>query len=201
VADLLIKRLKEEIARQRYNYKSLSLAAGLGETTVRDIMIGRARNPRRDTLMKIAKTLGKPLIYLLADEVATVPVIDTGIPRRGRRTSAGVREHAPSADCEYVEAPPELGYRDIAAVRMRGDAMLPFLPDGTLLYYHEPLHTGFDVHLGRLVVVRTEEGAVSAAILERGSAYGRYDLAGYNVKTVKNVAIEWCAKVIFIRPA
>ena len=77
MTDILIERLKEEIARQRFNYKSLSLAAGLGETTIRDIVIGRARNPRRDTLQKIAATLGVSVSYFLAEEmVATVPVTD-----------------------------------------------------------------------------------------------------------------------------
>ncbi|RYE12839.1 MAG: XRE family transcriptional regulator [Rickettsiales bacterium] len=40
-----------------FNMKSLSVAAGLNETAIRDIIKGRVKNPRIDTLQKIAKVL------------------------------------------------------------------------------------------------------------------------------------------------
>jgi phage repressor protein C with HTH and peptisase S24 domain len=54
--------LASNIARRMtaagFNQKSLARAAGLNETGIRDILIGRSRNPRVDTLGKIAKALG-----------------------------------------------------------------------------------------------------------------------------------------------
>jgi transcriptional regulator with XRE-family HTH domain len=200
VADILIERLEEEIARQRFNYKSLSLAAGLGETTVRDIVIGRARNPRRDTLQKIARTLGLPLSYFLGDGTsASVPVLDTGRPA-GRASLRGVREHAlPAPGCDFVEIPPEAGYANLAAVRLRGDSMMPFLPGGSVLYYNERREDGFDAFLEQLCVVQIKNGPLSVHILRRGALYGKFDLASYNAKTLENADIEWCAKALFIR--
>ncbi len=55
--DILITRLEEEMKKQGFSYKSLSRAAGLGETNVRDIITRRALNPRRDTLQKLAMQL------------------------------------------------------------------------------------------------------------------------------------------------
>ncbi len=40
------------------NQKRLSLGAGLNETYVRDIIKGRTRNPRTDSLGKLARALG-----------------------------------------------------------------------------------------------------------------------------------------------
>ena len=54
--------LAEEIRRRMnqlgLNSKRLSLGAGLNETYVRDIIKGRTRNPRTDTLGKLARALG-----------------------------------------------------------------------------------------------------------------------------------------------
>ena len=50
--------LADEIRRRMeaggFNQKSLSHAAGLNETAVRDILIGKSRHPRHDTVQKIA---------------------------------------------------------------------------------------------------------------------------------------------------
>ncbi len=50
-----VNRRMEELG---LNPKRLSLAAGLNETYVRDIMRGRTRNPRTDSLGKLARALG-----------------------------------------------------------------------------------------------------------------------------------------------
>lgn len=198
MADLLIKRLEDEIVRQRFNYKSLSLAAGLGETTVRDIITGRARNPRRDTLQKIAKILDKPLSYFLAEHVP-IPILEAGT-RESFSSLRDVREHKMKFGGDYMESPPELGYRDITAMRLHGSVLLPFLPDGTILYYGERRESDFDIWLDKLCVLQIHKGNVGAYILKRGTLYGCYHLANYNAILQENVTIDWCAKVLFIKP-
>ena len=53
--------LADEIRRRMkaggFNQKSLARAAGLNETAVRDILIGKSRHPRHDTIQKIASAL------------------------------------------------------------------------------------------------------------------------------------------------
>lgn len=65
LAEKIISLMEE----QGFNYKSLSLAAGLGETAVRDIAVGRVRSPKFSTLEKLAKALKCSIPYLLGDSV------------------------------------------------------------------------------------------------------------------------------------
>lgn len=54
------------------NRKALSTKAGLNETAVRDIIEGRSRNPRHDTLQKIAKALACSVADLTGERSAPV---------------------------------------------------------------------------------------------------------------------------------
>ena len=54
----LAKQIERRMTAFDLNPKSLSKKAGLNDTAVRDILEGRSKNPRSDTLQKIAKTLG-----------------------------------------------------------------------------------------------------------------------------------------------
>ena len=57
----MTSELADEIRRRMeaggFNQKSLARAAGLNETAVRDILIGKSRHPRHDTVQKIATAL------------------------------------------------------------------------------------------------------------------------------------------------
>lgn len=48
------------------NPTALAAAIGRNKTAVRDIMIGKSRNPRRDTLEKLAKELDVPVERLIS---------------------------------------------------------------------------------------------------------------------------------------
>ncbi len=54
----LAAEIRHRMSALGLNPKRLSLSAGLNETYVRDIMKGRTRSPRTDTLGKIARALG-----------------------------------------------------------------------------------------------------------------------------------------------
>jgi hypothetical protein len=41
-----------------YNQRSLSLAAGLGATYIRDLFVGASQNPKSEQLYRVARTLG-----------------------------------------------------------------------------------------------------------------------------------------------
>jgi len=56
------------------NPKSLSQKASLNDTAVRDILEGRSKNPRHDTLQKIAKALGCTLSDLTGERPMRAPV-------------------------------------------------------------------------------------------------------------------------------
>lgn len=60
------EKIKFLMEQKGYNQKSLSLAAGLGETAVRDILMGRIISPKIKTLEKIAGVLDCEVESLLS---------------------------------------------------------------------------------------------------------------------------------------
>ncbi len=54
----VVKQIERRMTALKLNPKSLSQKAKLNDTAVRDIIEGRSKNPRHDTLQKIAKALG-----------------------------------------------------------------------------------------------------------------------------------------------
>lgn len=202
MADILVKRLEDEMKKQGFNYKSLSRAAGLGETSVRDIITRRAANPRRDTLQKIAARLGRPLSYFLAEEYEAVVRVAGEIGAQAKIVSPKLlrvgETEQPSESLDRVEMPPELGYRDLVALRVKGDALMPFMPSGTLLYYCATDESR-ESCLDGLCVVQVKDGAAMVRTLKRGVLYGRYHLQDASGSVTENVDVEWCARIRFIK--
>ena len=69
----LARRLQVEIDTRGINAKELSTLAGLNETAVRDILKGRSRNPRSDTVEKLAAALGLNSWELLTETASVAP--------------------------------------------------------------------------------------------------------------------------------
>jgi transcriptional regulator with XRE-family HTH domain len=63
-----LKTLRQLMAQQAMNPRSLSLRAGLNETAVRDMLEGRTRFPRYDTIRALAKALQTTPAYLMGDK-------------------------------------------------------------------------------------------------------------------------------------
>lgn len=103
-------------------------------------------------------------------------------------------------NCDFVEAPPESGHEETVAVRIEGDSMLPYFANGTILYYNGRESGDLIKYINKLCVVMLKDGHAMFKILKRGTAQGFYTLASHNALDIENVQIEWCAKVIFIKP-
>ncbi len=76
----LSERLKYVLENSSLNAKSLSLRAGLNETAIGDILRGRSKNPRIDTLKKIAHALDVNHQWLL-DGFGTIEIGGFDTPR------------------------------------------------------------------------------------------------------------------------
>ena len=131
-----------------FNQKSLARAAGLNETAVRDILIGKSKHPRHDTVQKIAGALGCSLSALIepgaapppgaaaasgrfADELVFVPTYEV----------AAAAGDGIIIDVEYETG--RLAFRhdwlrsvtsarseDLVVITVHGDSMFPTLADG-----------------------------------------------------------------------
>jgi phage repressor protein C with HTH and peptisase S24 domain len=70
MSQTLTSRLERAMRDAGYNPRSLSLAAGLGMTAVRDILDGRVASPRAHTLEALARLLGVNVGWLMNGEAA-----------------------------------------------------------------------------------------------------------------------------------
>jgi len=103
---------------------------------------------------------------------------------------------------EEVERPPETGYRNVVAFKVQGEAMQPFLSEGSIIYAGDPIAKDFKKYFNRQVVCQLRNGTVVLCRLMQGSSYGRYHLVSLvnPGDIMKNSEISWCAKVIFFKP-
>lgn len=63
-----VRNLRELMEKRGFNPRSLSLKAGLNATAVRDMMEGRSRFPRYDTVMALATALDTTPALLMSEE-------------------------------------------------------------------------------------------------------------------------------------
>jgi phage repressor protein C with HTH and peptisase S24 domain len=147
-----LRELLENSTAYRGNAKALSLDCGLGETAVRDILEGRSKNPRKQTLALIADRLKINIDEL--NDSATKTDLPSPIAKAAsapalnrRRRFAGLGETIPvrnigrnqgddrMPDVGTTLRPANLeGVRDAYAVYMTGDSMEPRYEQGWLLY-------------------------------------------------------------------
>lgn len=171
--------LADEIRRRMetggFNQKSLARAAGLNETAVRDILIGKSRHPRHDTVQKIAGALQCTAAELLEtggaqgagagrasfdDEFIFVPTYEVA-------ASAGdgiVIDHEFETGrlafrLDWLRSVTSATPDDLAVITVHGDSMYPTLADGdTILVDLKQRAVGRDgvyiVRFGEFVLVK-----------------------------------------------
>ncbi|MBC6441398.1 MAG: helix-turn-helix transcriptional regulator [Rhodospirillales bacterium] len=147
----LVRELKRRMALGRLSQKRLALIAGLNETAVRDIVAGRSRHPRHDTLEKLASALQCSVAELIDEHLgpaagpaartgdapdAFLPVARYDPERDPRRESLAGPGHA-TAEIAFQSAwlarlTPTPVNR-LAVITMNGDAMVPTIAAGDTL--------------------------------------------------------------------
>ncbi|WP_102869778.1 helix-turn-helix domain-containing protein [Phaeobacter inhibens] len=65
---LLATNIQARMAQRGTNAAQLARAAGMNATAVYDILSGKSRNPRLDTIHKIARELGVTVQHLLREK-------------------------------------------------------------------------------------------------------------------------------------
>ena len=135
--------LRRRMEAGGFNQKSLARAAGLNETAVRDILIGKSRHPRHDTVQKLAAALDCSAGELI--DPGTVPAHGAGfgaelvfVPTYEVSAAAG---DGIIIDVEYETG--RLAFRqdwlrsvtsahteELAVITVHGDSMYPTLADG-----------------------------------------------------------------------
>jgi transcriptional regulator with XRE-family HTH domain len=155
----------------------------------------------------LAKVLGCMPADIISDGKEATVLLVGNVGENGKVTALynmslvhGVSEHEQyPPHYEFVEVPPEGSSRNIMAVRVNGNSLLPHYPDGTIFYYSERIANGFDLYFSKLCVVQLLNGMAYIASLKPGHSYNRYNLVRYNANIIEETEIAWCAKVIFIK--
>jgi phage repressor protein C with HTH and peptisase S24 domain len=140
-------RLKEEIAADGRSYKVISLAAGLGQNYVQQ-MVAKDQPPKIPTLEKLLAVLGPDAARRVRPDMQAsefreadvplprmplkdVPVLGTAA---GGDYEKGAFQLTPDA-VDYVRRPPGLlSAKEIYALYVEGSSMIPRFEPGELIY-------------------------------------------------------------------
>ncbi|HEV7251474.1 MAG TPA: S24 family peptidase [Shinella sp.] len=162
---MLISRINQRLQETGKAAQRVSIEATGAKETLRKILDGTTKNPRIDTLHKIARALDTSTEWLLAvdslDELTQAPARGrTAIPPLPSRhempmdvpvmgTAAGSHLRGSfqlsTEPVDYVRRPPALmNARDIYALYIEGVSMIPQYSPGDLVYLnpHKPPHFG-----------------------------------------------------------
>lgn len=169
----LIQQLLSRMAEQDLKPKSLADRAGLNETAVRDIIKGRSRNPRIDTLEKLARALGCTTAELTGKaQPGVAPIELNAVVVRGA-VAAGIWRDAIEWDFDdqyAVSAPPDSRFPGVErfGLEVRGNSMDRVYPEGTIIICIRFMDLGALPSNGDRVVCirRNEEGLVEATVKE-----------------------------------
>lgn len=187
-------RLIKIIDERGLNMKQLSLAAGLGETAVRDMLL-KVKSPRVDTVTAVAEQLGVSLAELLEG----IPSVTRRVPIIGC-VSAGDGWHPLDDEGPFDEIEISLGAGEAVALSVKGDSMTPVYRNGDVLIGTKRATSNAHNLLGTDCIIATQRGDRYVKFLAKGTARGLYNLKSYNPAhaDIVNVAIAWAAPISMV---
>ncbi len=165
----LKSRIRDRLRALGKSGRAASLEAGLHPDTIRNVLRERSKQPRGDSLLKLARALDCSVDWLIEGDSAPRPSPMAGlwetpdppprvdmprdVPVLG--TAAGSRAGAfqvETSPIDFVRRPPGIGEaRDIYALYVVGDSMSPRFEEGELIYVSERR----PARVGDYVVVQT----------------------------------------------
>lgn len=158
--------------------------------------------PTDAQLKKLATILGTTIAELRYGEAATaggslVPVV--GYVGAGERVF--MVDEDISAAFDPVPAPPGTDGEELEAARIRGDSARPFR-DGWTVFWRKHTRGVPDDCIGKLCVVKTQNGELYLKEVRRGYKPKRFNLLSFNAAfdPIEDVALAWASPVRAITP-
>lgn len=191
-ADELLKvraALKRVMIEKGMKPKPLAKKAGLGETSVRDLLEYEERDIKLGTLHRLAGALDISIDDLISG--AAVPI--TG--RVGAGGSVIFEELVDHA----APRPPGLG-GNIEALEVAGTSMLPRYSNGDIVYISRTADGVQEEDIGEYCAVRLTTGETYIKQLSHGSRPGFFTLRSLNDDDIVDVELEWATPIIFVLP-
>lgn len=191
--------IEAEMKRKGFSRRSLSSAAGLSESAVRDLLT-RVDNPGIGTLRKVAEALEMP-VDALTGAALMVPVI--GKVGAGGSVLFSIEPDAELYDdaVTMVPRPPLIAGR-LMALEVVGSSMLPKYESGEIVYVMAPMGDGYipDDAIGSYCAIRTADGGTYLKVLTKGDQEERFTLRSLNAPDMENVEVDWASPVLFVMP-
>jgi len=109
-----------------------------------------------------------------------------------------IDDHGLGGGIDVVDLVGQMRGRDLVAVTVRGDSMLP-LKDGWRLLYERDSQAIPSRCINRLCVCATTDGAIYVKELRPGYKKGRFNLRSWNAADMDDVELNWAAPVELIQ--
>jgi len=186
---LIREKIEREMASKGFSRRSLSTAAGLSQTAVRDVL-ERTENPGIGTLYKIAVALEIPVEDITGAEQ---------VPLMGEVGAGGlIACFADGADVKYVPRPP-LAPGPLIAFIVKGDSMLPKYDPGDIIYIRRDPERVLSSYLGKYCAVHLKDNGTYLKVLTLGSQPGRFTLRSINALAMEDVEVIWASPVLYVK--
>lgn len=190
--DAFRARLQRLMDDRKIKRKPLAKAAGLGETSIRDLFDEKRNDVRIGTLVRLADYFAIPV-----DEL-----IDDPEMRLAGRIGAGgeiVFEASDLHDGPVVPRPPGQ-HGNVMALEVVGASMFPKYEDGDIVYVNSNPSGIAENALGNYCAVRTAEGGTYLKILAKGSMPGKFTLRSLNAPDMEDQEVVWATPVKWAQP-
>ena len=189
-------RLDKLLVERGFSRKSLSKAAGYGDTYLRDV-IEFGRDPGVEKLSQLCSLLGVSLNQLLYGEA--------GFSTRVRivgAVSAG-EGWSPIDDGDTFAEMAIGGGGEPVGLEVRGDSMRPVYRPGDVLIGSKLVQQSFNRLVGLDCIFLTKQGGRFVKFLAKGSIRHRFNLRSYNggFADIENVELEWAAPIVWVKRA
>lgn len=188
-------RLQHAFEETGWTAAELGRRAGVSYDSLIKYLDGKVKQPRGDTLDKLADALGMDRLYLkegIDASAATRQVRLMGYIGAGQTIDANEL-----GEDETIDAPADAREGTVAA-QVRGDSMLPIFRDGWVLYWSRKLPPS--EMMNETAIVQLADGRIMVKQIRMGSAPGLWTLASANASDITDVVIEWAAPIDWIKP-
>ncbi|MCK0531474.1 S24 family peptidase [Sphingobium agri] len=182
--------LRKAMARKGMKNKPLAQKAGLGDTSVRDLLDNEDRDIKLGTLHRIAGALEVDIRDLVGGA--------NTVPLRGS-VGAGGSVIYEEVDDRTAPLPPGLG-SNVEALEVQGTSMLPRYSSGDIVYIATDIRGVSEEDIGDYCAVRLSTGETYVKLLAHGSRPGFFTLRSLNAEDIVDVELEWATPIIFVMP-
>lgn len=184
------QRLQSLMDAKGIKRKPLAKAAGLGETSIRDIFDAGRNDVRVGTLVKLADYFDVAISDLLSDPRVQIA---------GRIGAGGEVLFEADDDGPKVDRPPG-AHGKILALEVVGSSMWPKYEEGDVVFVRRNVDGIPRGAIGKHCAVHTADGGTFLKVLTKGTVPGRYTLKSHNAPDMENVEVVWAAPVKWSTP-